>query len=67
MSKIKMKTHKSMAKRVSITKTGKIKYTRSNRRHQVHLKDKKRMRHLRKDAYLNETNAEAVRKMLPYS
>ena len=67
MSKTKMKTHKATAKRVSITKTGKIKYTRTNRRHQVHLKDSKRMRHLRKEAYLNETNAGSIKKLLPYS
>ena len=67
MGKLKMKTHKATAKRVSITKTGKVKYTRSNRRHQVHLKDSKRMRQLRKDAYLNPTNADSIKKLLPYS
>ena len=67
MGKTKMKTHKATAKRFSITKTGKIKYTRQNRRHQVHLKDNKRMRHLKKGAYLSEANAEAIKKLLPYS
>ena len=63
----KMKTHKATSKRVSFTKTGKIKYTRQNRRHQVNLKDNKRMRHLKKGAYLSESNAEAVRKLMPYA
>jgi len=63
----KMKTHKATEKRFSFTKTGKIKYTRQNRRHQVHLKDAKRMRHLKKGAYLSEANVEAIKKLLPYS
>ena len=63
----KMKTHKATAKRVSITKTGKIKHTRQNRRHQVHLKDSKRMRHLKKGAYLSEANVDAIKKLLPYA
>jgi large subunit ribosomal protein L35 len=63
----KMKTHKATAKRFSVTKTGKVKYTRQNRRHQVHLKDSKRMRHLKKGAYLHESNLAAIKKLLPYS
>jgi len=63
----KMKTHKATAKRVSFTKSGKVKYSRQHRRHQVHLKDSKRMRHLRKGAYLSEANIEAVKKLMPYS
>ena len=67
MGKTKMKTHKATAKRFSISKTGKVKYSRQNRRHQVHLKDSKRMRHLKKGAYLHESNLEAIKKLLPYS
>ena len=63
----KMKTHKATAKRVSFTKSGKVKYTRQHRRHQVHLKDSKRMRHLKKGAYLHESNIDAVKKLMPYS
>ena len=63
----KMKTHKATSKRFSMTKTGKVKYTRQNRRHQVHLKDSKRMRSLKKGAYLSEANVEAIKKLLPYS
>jgi len=62
----KIKTHKATAKRFSVTKTGKIKYTRQNRRHQVNLKDSKRMRHLKKGAYVSEANAGAIRKLMPY-
>jgi len=63
----KMKTHKATAKRVNITKSGKAKYTRQNRRHQVHLKDSKRMRHLKKDGYVSEANMDAIKTLLPYS
>ncbi|MCL2772767.1 MAG: 50S ribosomal protein L35 [Oscillospiraceae bacterium] len=63
----KIKTHKSAEKRFSFTKTGKIKYMRQNRRHQVHLKDTKRIRHLKKGAYISEANADAIKKLMPYS
>jgi len=63
----KIKTHKATAKRVSFTKTGKVKYTRQNRRHQVNLKDNKRMRHLKKAGYLSEAHSEVIRKLVPYA
>ena len=63
----KIKTHKATAKRFSMTKTGKVKYSRQNRRHQVNLKDSKRMRHLKKGAYLHEANIGAIKKLMPYS
>ena len=62
----KMKTHKATSKRFSLTKTGKIKYSHQHRRHQVHLKDTKRKRHLKKGAYLHEANIGTVKKLLPY-
>ena len=67
MSKNKMKTHKATAKRFSFTKTGKVKYKRQNRSHQVHLKDTKRKMHLRKGAYLNKANEDAIKKLMPYA
>ena len=63
----KIKTHKATAKRFSINKTGKVKYSRQNRRHQVHLKDTKRTRHLKKGAYLHEANVGAIKKLMPYA
>jgi len=63
----KMKTHKATSKRFSFTKTGKIKYTRQNRRHQVHLKDTKRKRHLKKGSYIHASNVEAIKKQMPYA
>ena len=67
MSKNKIKTHKATAKRVSFTKSGKVKYNRQNRRHQVNLKETKRKRNLRKAGYLSEANVAAVRKLVPYA
>ena len=63
----KIKTHKATAKRVSFTKSGKVKYSQQNRRHQVNLKDTKRKRHLKKAAYLSDANVAAVRKLMPYA
>ena len=63
----KIKTHKATAKRVSFTKSGKVKYSRQNRRHQVNLKETKRKRHLKKAGYLSEASAMAVRKLVPYA
>ena len=62
----KIKTHKATAKRFSVTKNGKVKYMRQNRRHQVHQKDTKRMRHLKQGAYLSEANADTVKRLIPY-
>ena len=62
----KIKTHKATAKRFSLTKSGKVKYSHQNRRHQVHLKGQKRMRHLKKGAYLSEANATVVKLLIPY-
>lgn len=66
MGKIKIKTHKATAKRFGLTKSGKVKYSHMHRRHQVNLKDQKRMRHLKKGAYLSEANADIVKRLIPY-
>ncbi|GHV15341.1 hypothetical protein FACS1894219_12190 [Clostridia bacterium] len=63
----KIKTHKATSKRVSLTKSGKVKFAHQNRRHQVNLKTSKRMRHLKKGAYLHETMIPAVKKLIPYA
>ena len=67
MSKIKMKTKKSAAKRFSFTGTGKVKYKKQNLRHILTKKSAKRKRNLRHAGILSEDNVPAVRKkMLPY-
>jgi large subunit ribosomal protein L35 len=67
MSKIKMKTKKSAAKRFSFTGTGKVKYKKQNLRHILTKKSTKRKRNLRHAGILSDDNVPAIRKqMLPY-
>jgi len=63
----KIKTRRSAAKRFSFTKNGSVKRAKTNRRHLLNGKPSKRMRSLRKAAYADKTNVEAVKKMLPYA
>ena len=63
----KQKSHKATAKRFSVTKSGKVKYNRMNRRHNLGLKAPKRKRQLRGGAMLNETFAATVKKLIPYA
>ena len=62
----KQKTHKGAAKRFSVTKEGKVKFTQAYRRHILTKKPTKRTRNLRKAAYLTATEGRTVKKMIPY-
>ncbi len=62
----KMKTHRGAAKRFKITKNGKVKYRRGFRNHILTKKSSKRIRHLRKDSYLCESDAKRIKQLLPY-
>ena len=62
----KMKSNRAAAKRFKKTARGKIKHRKAFRSHLLGGKDRKRKRHLRTPAYVDRTNAEAVRKLLPY-
>ncbi|MHC6203442.1 50S ribosomal protein L35 [Breznakiellaceae bacterium SP9] len=67
MSKIKMKTRKSAAKRYSFTGTGKVKYKKQNLRHILTKKSSKRKRNLRHPGILSPANVKEIRKrLLPY-
>ena len=63
----KQKTHKATAKRCSITKGGKVKYNHINRRHKLGKKTSKRKRQLRLDAYISDSFAPTVKKLIPYA
>lgn len=63
----KIKTHKASAKRFSLTKSGKVKMTQQGRRHKTGLKNSKRMRSLRKSAYIAKGNADQIKTLLPYA
>ena len=63
----KMKTNRSAAKRFSLTKSGKVKHKRGYARHHAWAKNASQKRHLRRCAILNPTDAEAMRRLLPYA
>jgi len=63
----KLKTKKGVAKRFKVTKSGKVKMSKSNRRHILTSKPHKRKRHLRKPDYLKHSDEARIRVLLPYS
>ncbi len=63
----KTKTHKATAKRFSVTKGGKVKFNHLNRRHNLGKKTSKRKRQLRNCAYISESFAPTIKKLIPYS
>ena len=61
-----LKTNRSVKKRISITKKGKIKRTRANKGHILTKKSRKRKRHLRKAALVSPADYKRSRRLLPY-
>jgi large subunit ribosomal protein L35 len=63
----KMKTKKSAAKRFKVTATGKVKYKRAFKRHQLgHRKTAKRKLNLRGGAYVHPSSVKRIVTSLPY-
>ena len=63
----KVKTHSGAKKRFSVTKTGKIKVSSMNRRHDIKgCKSKQKMRQLRKALYADATVVPQIRRLIPY-
>ena len=62
----KLKTRKSVAKRFKLTKTGKIKRAKAFRRHLLGGKSSKRKMGLSKSALVSLSDANAIKRMLPY-
>lgn len=62
----KLKTHSGAKKRFSLTKSGKVKRARANKRHILTKKDSKRGRRLRMGTYADKTNVEAIKLLIPY-
>ena len=63
----KLKTNKAAAKRYSLTATGKVKRTKSNRRHLLANKTRRQKKTGKiQNAYADKTCVEAIKKMLPY-
>ncbi|MEA1939370.1 MAG: 50S ribosomal protein L35 [Candidatus Caldatribacteriota bacterium] len=63
----KMKTHKSSAKRFSLTKSGKIKRSKAYKSHILTKKTTKRKRNLRKSTLVSSSETSRVKALLPYS
>ena len=62
----KQKTHRGAAKRLSLTKTGKIKRAQAYRSHILTKKPTKRTRNLHKAAYVASGEANNMKKLIPY-
>ena len=63
----KLKTNKAAAKRYSYTASGKVKRTKSNRRHLLANKTKRqKLSSRRPGAYADKTCENTIKKLLPY-
>lgn len=62
----KLKTHSGLSKRIKMTKNGKIKRAHAFKSHILNKKSTKRKRGLRKAAYADSTNVNALKKLCPY-
>lgn len=62
----KVKTHSGAKKRFSLTKSGKVKFQHTNKRHRLTQKDHKRKRVLRAGAFADSTNAPVIKVLIPY-
>ena len=62
----KIKTHSGAKKRFSVTKSGKIKRAKMNRRHILTKMSTKRKRALRKGGYADDTNVAQLKRLIPY-
>lgn len=66
MAKTKVKTHSGAKKRFKLTKNGKIKFQHTNKRHRLTQKATKRKRIARIVAIASESDAPAIKKLIPY-
>lgn len=62
----KLKTSRSVKKRIRISKTGKIKHFKAGRRHLLGGKRSKRKRLLGRAAYVCDADKQAIKLLLPY-
>lgn len=62
----KQKTHRGAAKRFKLTKNGLVKRAKAYRRHILNKKTRKTKRNLRRAAYVSESFAGTMKKLVPY-
>jgi large subunit ribosomal protein L35 len=63
----KLKTNKSVQKRVRVTKSGKFKKMRAGRRHLLESKSSKQKRHMRKGDLVSSGMEKQLRRLMPYA
>ena len=63
----KLKTNKSVSKRIRSTKSGRFKKMRAGKRHLLSGRSPKRKRHLRKSDLVPAGFQKQVRRLLPYA
>lgn len=63
----KLKTNKSVQKRVRVTKSGKFKKMRAGRRHLLEGKSPKQKRHMRKGDLVSGGMEKSLRRLMPYA
>ena len=62
----KIKSHRGVAKRFSITASGKVKYKKAGLRHLLTGMDGGNGRHMRKARYLNKVDSAVIKTLIPY-
>ncbi len=62
----KQKTNKAAAKRFRVTGTGKIKYKKRGLRHNLEHQKKDNKRRLRQAGYIDSTNHDQVKALIPW-
>jgi large subunit ribosomal protein L35 len=62
----KQKTSRGAAKRFKLTGTGKLKRRKAYLRHILTTKTRKQKRNLRQAVVVDQTNAKAIQRLLPY-
>jgi len=63
----KLKTNKSVHKRIRATKSGKFKRMSAGKRHLLQHKSSKTKRHARESQLVPETMEKQIRRLLPYA
>ena len=63
---LKQKTNKAAAKRFRVTGTGKIKYKKRGLRHNLEHQKKDNKRRLRQAGYIDDTNHDQVKVLIPW-
>lgn len=63
----KLKTNRAAAKRLKVTKNGKVKYKKAFKRHLQESRSPKSRRQARQAGYVSKANIRQIKQMLPYA